>query len=51
MTVSEHIGIRMEYRCSWMRTEYKYDDYLGNEEEEDLNLDHQQLRAGLVIYF
>jgi len=51
MTVSEHIGIRMEYRYNWMRTEYKYDDYLGNKGEEDLNLDHQQLRAGLVIYF
>jgi len=51
MTVSEHIGLRAEYRYSWMRTEYKYDDYLGNEEEEDLNLDHQQIRAGLVVYF
>ena len=51
MTISEYIGLRMEYRYSWMRTEYKYDDYLGNEDEEDLNLDHQQLRAGLVVYF
>ncbi|MEA1928930.1 MAG: outer membrane beta-barrel protein [Candidatus Auribacterota bacterium] len=51
MAVSEYIGIRTEYRYNWLRTKFKYDDYLGNEEEEDINLDHQELRAGLVVYF
>lgn len=49
MDVREHIGIRMEYRYSWMRTEFQYDDYLRNEDEEGLNLDHQELRPGLVV--
>lgn len=51
MAVSRHIGFRVEYRYSWMRTEFKYDDYLGNDEEEDLNLDHQEIRAGMLVYF
>ncbi|MDP8213881.1 MAG: OmpW family outer membrane protein [Candidatus Euphemobacter frigidus] len=51
LVVSEHIGVRAEYRYCWMRTELKYDDWLGNDEEEDLNLDHQEIRCGLVVYF
>ncbi len=49
--ISEHIGVRAEYRYSWLRTELRYDDYLGSGERQDLNLDHQQIRTGLVVYF
>jgi len=51
ITLSEHIGLRAEYRYNWLRTKLKYDDYLGNDGEEDINLDHQQVRAGMVVYF
>lgn len=51
ITLSEHIGVRAEYRYNWLRTKLKYDDYLGNDEKENINLDHQQVRAGLVVYF
>jgi len=51
LAFSRRIGVRVEYRYNRLRTNLTYQDYRGFENKEKLNLDHQQIRAGLVVYF
>lgn len=48
---SERLGVRVEYRYNRLRTNLTYQDWRGFEEKEKFNLDHQQVRAGLAVYF
>ncbi len=48
---SERLGVRCEYRYNRLRTNLTYQDWAGFEEQEKFNLDHQQVRAGLAVYF
>ncbi len=51
VVLSERWGIRVEYRYNWLRTKFTYQDWRGFQEKEKINLDHQQVRAGLAVYF
>ncbi len=48
---SDRLGVRLEYRYNRLRTHITYQDWRGFEEKEKFNLDHQQVRAGLAVYF
>ncbi len=48
---SRRFGLRLEYRYNRLRTHLTYRDWRGFEEKDKFNLDHQQVRAGLVVYF
>lgn len=51
LVLSENFGVRVEYRYNRLRTHLTWQDWRGFEEKEKFNLDHQQARAGLVVYF
>lgn len=51
LVLSERFGARVEYRYNRLRTHLTYQDWRGFEGKEKYNLDHQQVRAGLVVYF
>lgn len=51
LVLSENFGLRLEYRYNWLRADITYQDWRGFENKEKFNLDHQQVRAGLAVYF
>jgi opacity protein-like surface antigen len=51
LALSERFGVRVEYRYNRLRTDLTYQDWRGFEKKEEFNLDHQEIRAGLAVYF
>ena len=51
LVLSENLGVRLEYRYNRLRSDITYQDWRGFEAKEKFRLDHQQVRAGLAVYF